>query len=166
MGNVRCAVIKTVTAVFYYADKITQKEHVIKNAKRSKVSVILLTESGRSEPRMSMLLFQIYQRARDRFRAGDLLSKCWKKDQNVWSPECLARARFRLREVVGASRALAVSCDRESPNRGKQGGRVPCEHSGPARALGCDAEVFLPRRAREAVMRLWGCFSFLSWAGG
>lgn len=98
-----------------------------------------MTESGRSEPRMSMLLFQIYQRARDRFRAGDLLLNVEKR------PECLVPSVWQGPgsdcAKSGASRALAVSCDCESPNRGKQGGRVPWNTVARARALGCDAEV-------------------------
>ena len=77
---------------------------------------------------MRMLLFQMYQRARDRFRAGDLLLNVEKR------PECLVPSVWQGpgsdRAKLGASRALAVSRDCEFPKQGKQGGRVPCEPSG------------------------------------
>ena len=114
---------------------------------------------------MSMLPFQIYQRPGDRFRAGDLLLNVEKR------PECLVPSVWQGpgsdRAKSGVSRALAVSRDCEFPKRGKQGGRVPCEHSGLGQSPGAAMlRSHPPRRPREEVMRLCCCFSFLSWAGG
>ena len=86
---------------------------------------------------MSRLLFQTYQRARDRLRAGDVLSNVEKRPgrlvPSVWQGPGLDRAKS------GVSRALAVSRNCEFPKRGKQGVGYLVNTAAWARALGYDA---------------------------